>query len=47
MSSPVVEIRIVVPRRLYERLAEIAARYGLSMEDLIMRALVRVLEEAG
>jgi len=38
-------LQIVVPARLYERLVRCSKKSGISKEDLIMRALIKVIEE--
>ena len=45
MSSPIVELKIVVPRKIYERLEEIERKAGVKKEDIVVRAIVKVLEE--
>jgi sulfur transfer complex TusBCD TusB component (DsrH family) len=39
------KLEIVVPVTLLERLEKVAAKSGLRKEDLIARALVKVIEE--
>jgi len=39
------EIRIVVPDPVWERIQRICRRYLISEQDLILRTLVKVLEE--
>ena len=39
------KLEFVVPATLIERLEKVAAKSGLRKEDLIMRALVKVIEE--
>ncbi|MEM1530989.1 MAG: hypothetical protein QXI05_05615 [Candidatus Bathyarchaeia archaeon] len=41
------EIRILVPAQIYDALRRVEERTGVKMEDLIMRALVKVIEEFG
>lgn len=43
MASKV--LQIVVPAKLYDRLVQCSKKSGVSKEDLIMRALVKVIEE--
>jgi len=38
-------LEIVVPSRIWDRLSEVEAETGISKEDLLMRALVKVIEE--
>jgi len=38
-------LEIVVPFRIWERLDRVEAKTGIKKEDLLMRSLVRVLEE--
>jgi hypothetical protein len=45
MAEPVVELRIIVPKRIAEKIDEVAAKNGLTREDVILRAIVKVLEE--
>ncbi len=47
MSSPLVEIRIVVPARLYDKLEEIEKKLGVTKEDIILRAITKIIEELG
>ena len=39
------EIRLVVPDRVYERLTKIARETKVSVQDLMLRAIVKTLEE--
>jgi len=39
------KLEIVIPSRVWERLSEVEAKTGISKEDLLMRALVKVIEE--
>jgi len=41
------EIRIVLPDKIYEKIEKICEEYGVSMYDLIARAIVKVVEEYG
>jgi hypothetical protein len=41
------KLEIVVPSRLWERLERCEQRAGVRKEDLLMRALIKVLEEFG
>ncbi len=45
MSSPLVELRIVMPRKVLERIERIEAETGLTKEDIVLRAIVRLLDE--
>ena len=47
MSGPVVELKIIVPKKLYDKLEELEKKYSISKEDIVLRALVKVLEEMG
>jgi len=38
---------IVVPSRVWDRLVKVEEETGISKEDLLMRALVKVIEEFG
>jgi len=40
-------LRILVPRELRDRLVEVAEKSGVSVEDVVLRALVKVIEELG
>jgi len=39
------KLEIVVPARIWERLIRVEEKTGISKEDLLMRALVKVIEE--
>mgnify|MGYP000200337157 CR=1 FL=1 len=39
------QIRIVVPDEIYVRIKSICEKYNISSQDLILRALVKILEE--
>lgn len=41
------EIRLIIPGNVYEALRKVEDKTGIKMEDLIMRALVKVIEEFG
>lgn len=41
------ELRVVVPVRIFELLEKAEQKAGVKKEDLIMRALIKVLEEFG
>jgi len=45
MSTPIRELRIMVPRKVYEKLEELEKRLNVRKEDIILRALVKVIEE--
>lgn len=45
MSQTVVELRIMVPKKIHDLLEELSKKYGISKEDIVMRALVKVIEE--
>jgi len=38
-------LEIVVPARIWERLIRVEEKTGISKEDIIMRSIVRVIEE--
>jgi len=38
------EIRIIVPDNLYEKLVKAERRYKIRKEDLVLRALIKVLD---
>jgi len=38
-------LEIVVPSRIWERLNRVEAKTGIKKEDLVMRAMIKVLEE--
>lgn len=38
-------VELVVPAKIWERLRKIENKTGIKKEDLIMRALIRVIEE--
>jgi len=38
-------LELVIPPRIWERLVRIERKAGIRKEDLVMRALVRVIEE--
>jgi len=38
-------MRLVLPRQIYQRLEEKSRRDKVSVEDLLIRAIVKVLEE--
>jgi len=40
-------LEIVVPARIWDRLKSVEDKTGISKEDLLMRALVKVIEEFG
>jgi len=39
------KLEIVVPSRIWERLQRIEDKTGIRKEDILMRAVVRVIEE--
>jgi len=39
------KLEIVVPARIWERLERVEAKTGIKKEDILMRALVKVIEE--
>jgi len=44
-ESPIVEVRIRMPRLIFEKLERIAKEQSTTVEDLLSRAIVKVLEE--
>ena len=45
MRNRMKEIRVVVPDQVYQKLREISKETGISVSDIILRAIVKVLEE--
>jgi len=41
------KLEIVVPARIWDRLTKVEEETGITKEDLLMRALVKVIEEFG
>jgi len=39
------KLEIVVPSRIWDRLTRVEEKTGITKEDLLMRALVKVIEE--
>jgi len=39
------KLEIVVPSRIWDRLSRVEAKTGIKKEDILMRAVVKVLEE--
>jgi len=39
------KLEIVVPSRIWERLERVEAKTGIKKEDILMRAVVKVIEE--
>jgi len=39
------EIRIVLPEKVYNELKNVQDKTGIRMEDLITRAIIKVIEE--
>jgi len=39
------ELRVLVPNQVYERILKICKEIGATPQDLLMRAIVKVLEE--
>jgi len=39
------DIRIIIPVTVWEKLDKIERKTGVTKEDLIMRAIVRIIEE--
>ena len=46
-EAPYVVLEVRVPRRLYELLEKAEAELGVRKEDLVARAILKVLEEVG
>ena len=46
-APPIVEICIQLPRVLYEKMEKLERELGVTKEDIIARAIVKVLEEFG
>jgi len=40
-------LEIIIPARIWEKMERIEKRTGIRKEDLLMRSLVKVLEEFG
>lgn len=47
MKLAVRKLEVVVPSRVYELLEKCEQKSGVKKEDLLMRAVVKVLEEFG
>ena len=41
------ELRILIPDKIWEKLEIVEKKYGVSKETVVMRAIVKVLEEVG
>jgi len=41
------ELKIVLPTKLYKKLEELEKKLGVTKEDIVARAIVRVIEEFG
>jgi len=41
------EIRILIPATVWDKLEMIERKIGMTKEDLIMRAIVKIIEEIG
>jgi len=39
------KLEIIVPSRIWEKLDEIEKKKGIAKEDILMRAVVKVIEE--
>lgn len=46
-EQPYRVLEILVPSRVYEKLLEAEKLLGVTKEDLVARAILKVLEEAG
>jgi len=42
---PARKLEIVVPSRIWERLERVEAKTGIKKEDVLMRAVIKVIEE--
>ena len=40
-------MRLILPRKIVEKLERIERELGITKEDIIVRAIVKVLEEVG
>jgi len=47
MSTPVVEMKILIPRRVYDKLEAIEGKVGIRKEDLVLKALVDLINKYG
>lgn len=45
MTTPIKELRLMVPKRVYDKLEDLEKRLNVRKEDIILRALVKVIEE--
>lgn len=45
--APVKEIKLLVPKKIYDKLEELEKRLGVSKEDIVLRAIMKVIEEMG
>jgi len=41
------KLEVVIPDRIWKKLEECQARAGMRIEDLLMRAVLKVIEEFG
>ena len=39
------EIRLVIPDQVYDKILKVCEELGITPQDLLMRAIVKVLEE--
>lgn len=46
-EPPLVKIEVLVPRRIYDALERAEAEMGVKKEDIVARAILKVLEELG
>ena len=44
-SSEVVELKILVPKRIYEMIVKASEKSGITIDDIVLRAIVKVVEE--
>ena len=47
MSGPMVELKVLLPKKLHDKLEELEKKLGITKEDIVARAIVKVIEEFG
>jgi len=47
MATPVVEMRVLIPKKVADKLEKIEQKLNIRKEDLILRALLEVIERYG
>ena len=47
MTEPVKEIRIIVPKKIYDKIVKVAELNGITVNDIVLQAIVKVLDELG